>query len=297
MRYNPSLIHIVMRLSMTINKVLVTGSDGHIGRVTVLELRKHGYQVTPADKHPTQDWGTQIVDFEDLGQVIGVMQGHDAVIHLAAIPSPTVHTAEIVFRNNVLSTFNVLEAATILGIKNVVLASSLSALGSAYCHRPFDLVYAPIDEEHPLLSQDCYGLSKMIGEELAEGFVRRIPDMSLVSLRFTAVSEEEDASNWIHQVREQEGNNKAYGAFWTYVDVRDAAISCRLSMEYDTPGHEAFYISAPNIFSEEPIEDLLAKYYPGDYPIDDSIKGNTSPVDCSKAERLLGWTPRYTLFM
>lgn len=280
---------------MAINKVLVTGSDGRIGRVTVLELREHGYQVTPADKHPTQDWGTQIVDFEDLGQVIGVMQGHDAVIHLAAIPSPMVHTSDVVFHNNVISTFNVLEAASILGIKNVVLASSLSALGSAFCHRPFDLVSIPIDEEQPLLSQDCYGLSKMIGEELAEGFVRRDPDMSLVSLRFTAVSANDDPSNWIHQRREQDIDEAAYGAFWTYVDVRDAAASCRLSMEYDTPGHEAFYISAPNIYRKEPIEDLLTKFYPGEYPIADDIKGNRSPVDCSKAERLLGWTPQYLL--
>jgi len=282
---------------MAINKVLVTGSDGRIGRVTVRELREHGYQVTPTDLHPTQNWGTQIVDFEDLGQVIGVMHGHDAVIHLAAIPSPTVHTADVVFRNNVISTFNVLEAATILGIKNVVLASSLSALGSAYPHRPFEVLQLPIDEEHPLLSQDCYGLSKMIGEELAEGYVRRVPDMSLVSLRFTAVSDNDDPDNWIHERHTGNIDETEAGAFWTYVDVRDTARSCRLGMEYDTPGHEAFYITAPNTFRDEPVEELLAKFHPGEYTIPENIKGNVSPVDCSKAERLLGWTAKHTSYM
>ena len=82
---------------MTIRKVLVSGSDGKIGRVTVRELIDHGYQVTPADKQRTQAWNTQVVDFEDLGQVIGIMNGHDAVIHLAAIPSPEAHTADVVF--------------------------------------------------------------------------------------------------------------------------------------------------------------------------------------------------------
>lgn len=277
---------------MAIQKVLVTGSDGRIGRVTVADLREHGYEVTAADKHPTQMWRTQHVDFEDLGQVIGVMHGHDAVIHLAAIPSPTVHTAEVVFRNNIMSTFNVLEAATILGIKNVVLASSLSALGYAYRHRPFNPVYVPIDEEHPLLSQDTYGLSKMMGEELAEGFLRRTPDMSLVSLRFTAVFDE-NALEWVRKRREQSADQESDGAFWTYVDVRDVATSCRLSMEYDTPGHEAFYITAPHIYRKEPIEELLAKFYPGDYPVAENITGTASPVDCSKAEQLLGWKPRY----
>lgn len=277
---------------MSIEKVLVTGSDGHIGQFTVEELQSNGYQVTPADKFPKRNWGTQIVDFEDLGQVVGVMHGHDAVIHLAAIPTPTRHTADVVFRNNVISTFNVLEAATILGINNVVMASSLSALGYAYYHRHFEPMTIPIDEEHPLLSQDSYGLSKMIGEELAEGFVRRTPDMSLVSLRFTWVIGE-NARQFVVKLRDKTDNYEPYGAFWTYVDVRDAALACRLSMEYATAGHEAFYISAPNIYRKEPIRDLLKACYPDDYPIADHITGDTSPVDCSKAERLLGWQARY----
>src|SRR5690606_26930052 len=256
------------------------------------ELQEHGYEVTAADLHPTQPWLTQLINFEDLGQVIGVMQGHDAVIHLAAIPSPVRHTAEVVFRNNVMAHFNVLEAATILGIKNVVTASSLSALGYAYRHRHFNPVRIPIDETHPLLSQDTYGLSKMVGEVLCEGFLRRTPDMSLVSLRFTAVIDDDWRVSFIQ--RQQEGNAGRFsGAFWTYVDVRDAALSCRLSMEYDRPGHEAFYITAPNIYLNEPVEELLKQHYPGDYPVADHIRGQVSPVDCSKAERLLGWKARY----
>jgi nucleoside-diphosphate-sugar epimerase len=277
---------------VSINKVLVTGSDGLIGRYTVQELLNHDYKVTPADIRPTQEWNTQIVDFEDLGQVVGVMQGHDAVIHLAAIPTPSRHTADVVFRNNVITAFNVLEAATILGIKNVVMASSLSALGSAWRHRDFEPVYIPIDEPHPLLSQDCYGLSKMIGEELADGYIRRIPDMSIKSLRFTAVIEDEPKS-WMKTQIESSDDDIPNGAFWTYVDVRDTAMSCRLAMEYDVAGHEAFYITAPNTHRNEPVEELIVKHYPGNYPIADHIKGSVSPVDCSKAERLLGWKARY----
>lgn len=277
---------------MSIKKVLVTGSDGRIGQATVRELQEHGYEVTPADIMPRQEWNTQIINFEDLGQVIGVMQGHDAVIHLAAIPSPIRHTNEVVFRNNVVTTFNILEAATILGIKNAVMASSISALGYAFRYRHFDPLYIPIDEAHPQLSQDSYGLSKMVGEQLAEGFLRRTPDMSLVSLRFTLVAD----TNIIERLkerREQPAITEPFGAFWTYVDVRDAAVSCRLSIEYDKPGHEAFYIAAPIIYRKEPIQDLLRQCYPGDYPIADHITGDTSPVDCSKAEKLLGWKAQY----
>ena len=278
---------------MTIRRVLVSGSDGRIGRATVNELQDHGYEVKPADLNPTQSWGTQIVDFEDLGQVIGVMQGQDAVIHLAAIPSPDLHSADVVFRNNVISTFNVLEAATILGIKNITLASSISALGYAYRHRPFNPEYLPIDEAHPMLSQDCYGLSKMIGEELASGYLRRNPDMSLVSLRFTAVIDEAGRDG-LREARAQPTRaDVTYGAFWTYVDLRDAAYACRLALERNIAGHEAFYICAPEIYRSDNIEELLARHFPGNYPVAQHIRGRTSPVDCSKAERLLGWTARY----
>jgi len=278
---------------MGLGNVLVSGSDGRIGRATVAELAAHGYDVTPADRNPRQPWDTQQVDFTDLGQVIGVMQGHDAVIHLAAIPSPTLHTAEVVVRANVMSTFNVLEAAAILGVSNITMASSISALGYAFRHRPFNPLYLPIDEAHPLLSQDCYGLSKMIGEELAEGFLRRIPKMSLVSLRFTFVVTDE-ARSWLPAAREQPTDDvSTYGAFWTFVDVRDAASACRKALEYDQPGHEAFYICAPIIYRKDDIRDLMAKHFPGDYPIADALRGNASPVDVGKAEALLGWKARY----
>lgn len=278
---------------MTGKRVLVSGSDGRIGRATVEELHAHGYEITPADLNPRQPWGAQQVDFTDLGQVIGVMQGHDAVIHLAAIPSPDAHTAEVVFRANVMSTFNVLEAATILGISNIIMASSISALGYAFRHRPFNPLYLPIDEAHPLLSQDCYGLCKMVGEELAEGFQRRVPEMSLASLRFTFVVDDE-AWSWLPAARAQPtDNHSTYGAFWTFVDARDAAAACRLALEYKQPGHEALYICAPTIYRKEDIRDLMAKHFPGDYPIGDAVRGTVSPVDAKKAERLLGWKARY----
>ena len=277
---------------MSIQKVLVTGSDGRIGSVTVQELRDHGYEVTGADLHPKQPWGTKIVDFEDLGQVLGIMHAHDAVIHLAAIPNPLQHTAEVVFRNNVMSTFNVLEAATILGINNIVMASSISALGHAFPFNHFNPERIPIVEDDPMRSQDCYGLSKMVGETLCEGFHRRTPTMSLKSLRFTSVLDERNREFFVQQVNENQEPTFS-GAFWTFIDVRDCATSCRLAMEYTEPGHEAFYINASHIYTRQPVEELLRKHFPDDYPIADHIKGSTSPVDPGKAERLLGFKPRY----
>jgi nucleoside-diphosphate-sugar epimerase len=275
-------------------KVLVTGSEGMIGRVVVQDLDEHGYQVTPVDKISSRNLRTKVVDCEDLGQVISMLRGHDAVIHLAAIANPDRYPAEIVFRNNVMSSFIILEAAAILGIKKVVMASSISALGFAFAVQHFNPQVLPIDEEHPFLSQDAYGLSKMTGELLAEGFQRRIPDLSLVSLRFSFVISDETRAGYLKSLQtQQQISDSLASVFWTYTDVRDAAASCRLALQVDHPGHEAFYIIAPQIIGDSRIEDLLAQYYPGDYPVAAHICGRTSPIDCSKAERILGWKAGY----
>ena len=279
---------------MDIQKVLVTGSEGLIGRRVVQDLNEHGYQVTSIDRYSTRKWDTKIVDCEDLGQVISVMKGHQAVIHLAAIPNPIGHPMQVVFRNNVMSTYNVLEAAATLGIKNVVMASSISALGTAFMTHPITPLYVPIDEGHPLLSQDSYGLSKMVGEALADGFARLILDFALVSLRFSLTVNDEVRGRFARFIQDQQDLQDLYaGVFWTYVDVRDAATACRLAMERNQPGHEAFFIAAPNIFLKVAVEELLAQYYPGDYPVAAHIQGRASPVDCKKAERLLGWKAVY----
>ena len=274
-------------------KVLVTGSEGRVGRAAVRELREHGCQVTLVDRHGERRNDVYRVDLQDLGQVLGAMHGHDAVVHMAAIASPRDDPAEVVFRNNVMSTFNVLEAAALLGVRKIVLASSISALGHAFRHRHFTPLQLPLDETHPLLSQDSYGLSKMVGEELAEGYARRIPQMAISSLRFTWVLDREDLT--IARRARARGESSGGGAFWSWVDVRDAARACRLAVENSRPGHEAFYIAAPEIRLDIPIEDLLARHFPGDYPVAPELRGTLSPVDCSKARRLLGWEARWNL--
>ena len=262
---------------MATMKTLVSGSDGRIGQATVKELQDHGYAVTVADIESRGTWNTQLVDFTDLGQVIGVMQGHDAVVHLAAIPSPEAHTNEVVFSNNVVSTFNVLEAAAILGVKKVVIASSISALGYAYRHRYFHPLYLPIDEAHPLLSQDSYGLSKMVGETLAEGFLRRTPDMSIVSLRFTLVVDEGERE-WIRAGFGSSRRHRGYLRASGLLDVRDAASACRLALEYSQPARSLF-INAPYIYRSDDIRDLRLEHYPGDTP-SPAYSRAVSLVDC-----------------
>ena len=242
--------------------VLVTGGSGMVGRAVAADLQKHGYRVKNVDLQPAASQiHTVRADLTDLGQVYGVLAGVDAIVHLAAIPAPGSHPPDVVFETNVLSTFNVLQAGAALGVKRIVIASSLSALGLAYKTLPVELFYFPIDEAHPLLAQDVYGISKEIGETLADGIVRRVPDLSVTSFRFPFLTGPATASNALRHWR---GSPEAGASIlWSYLDVTDAALVIRQALEAALPGHEPFYVAAPDTFMDEETFTLLAKHFPG----------------------------------
>ncbi len=250
-----------------------------VGRAVVVDLQQHGYRVKNVDLQPAPQIHTVRADLTDLGQVYGVVAGVDAIVHLAAIPAPGGHAPDVVFETNVLSTFNVLQAGAALGVKQIVIASSLSALGLAYKLLPVELSYFPIDEAHPLLAQDVYGISKEIGETLADGFARRCPDLSITSFRFPFLTAPNKASNALKHWR----NNPEAGAsiLWSYLDVRDAAAVIRQALQAALPGHESFYVAAPDTFMDEETMTLLAKHFPGVPWVAEKVQGFASPIDCS----------------
>lgn len=271
--------------------ILVTGGSGKLGRAVIADLRQHGYEVRNADRQPLEAVRTVHTDLCNLGQVYGVMHGVDAVAHLAAIPAPGGYPPEVVFQNNVISTFNVLQAAAVLGIKKVVLAGSLSALGLAYKFRPVTLQYLPIDEAHPMLAQDAYGISKIVGDEVARGFARRDPALSLITLHLPLLTED------VQQTAAHLRQRLDFGAtvLWSYLDTRDAAAVIRQALELGHTGHDIFYLAAPTTFADVPTGDLIRTYYP-DVPFDPArLPGITSPIDCRRATEILGFNPLLTI--
>ena len=279
-------------------EVVVTGGSGLAGHHVVADLVAHGFAVTNVDRTQAEQAGSvyRHADVGDLGQVYGCLRGAEAVVHLAAIPRPGSETNEVVFRTNVLSTFHVLEAAANLGIPRVILASSVSVLGFPFFYRPISPQYVPVDEDHPVLAQDPYALSKVLSEEMGKAFVRRT-GMTVVSLRFA----------WIHTAitfRQQVcplRDNPAGGAanLWSYVDARDVAQACRRALEADVSGHEAFFVAAPNSFMTIPTADLVRRYYPATALTyaESGLTDCPSLLNSAKAARMLGYRAEYTWSM
>jgi len=273
-------------------KILVTGGSGKAGKWVINELLENDYEVTNVDLKPSTQAHTFYVDLCDLGQTFGVVEGKDAIVHLAAIPWPGEHAPEVVFRNNMMSTFNVLQAACVLGVKKIVLAGSESALGFPFFFRRFSPEYLPIDEDHPLLAQDAYGLSKILIEELARGFVRRDPSLSIISLRLSYIIPPDAYANELRQAWADVQNNDFN--LWAYIDARDVARAFRLALEYPQPGFDAFYIAAPDTLMREPTLQLVEQRYPGVRRVAEGFGGRMSPLDCRRAEKVLGFTAQHT---
>ncbi len=272
-------------------KVLITGGSGKIGKYVLKELEGR-YELTNFDIVEPTDSKHEFVkgDITKLEDLEKVMPGHEAVIHLAAIPHPLVDPPEKVMFINTMGTFNALEAAAKNGVKKFIAATSDSALGFVFQEHHFLPEYIPIDEEHPLKPQDPYGLSKLVNEETCKMYTRRY-DMTTICLRPCFVWFPEDAESYTKLLNNPERGAKG---IWVYTAVYDIARAFRLALEVEGLKHEAFFICADSSYAPDyDTLDLLNKYYPGIKDIDPSFKGNMSPISCAKAERLLGFKAQH----
>lgn len=172
-------------------RILVTGGMGDVGRPMVRWLLDKGHEVRVLDLkcEPTIEGAEcregSIMNFEKLHDH---MQGMEGVIHLAALREPGMAAETEIFHVNVDGTFNIFRAAADAGIKRVVCASSINALGYNFgiTFPQGQLRYLPIDEEHLTYTTDPYSFSKGMIEEIGRYFWRREGITSLF-LRYPAV--------------------------------------------------------------------------------------------------------------
>lgn len=281
-------------------KVLVTGAAGRLGRAVTTELLEHDYAVVAVDRVPRAQSLPEHVphirlDARDIGQVAGAMRGCTAVINLGAIPRPGNDPDEVVFANNTAATFAVLQAASLLGVQAVAHASSCSAYGTPYSPEHTHAHYVPVDEDHPLENHDPYGLSKEVDERTAQMFCRR-DEMSIGCLRFHWVSDRDEQLAAVEGRRNRRNPDHELRNLWSYIDIRDAARACRLTIEAarDRPfGFAPLNIVAADTLAEEPTEKLITSMAP-DIEIRASLPGCTGTFAIDRARDVIGWEPRHS---
>jgi len=277
--------------------VIVTGGSGKTGSHVIRALIDHGYRPVNLDTVPPRrhDAPFSAVDMTDFGQVLDAFRGIDmrhggaeALIHLAAVPGPGHRPDEVTFRANVTSTYNVFAAATRLGVRRVVWASSSSVMGAPFGTAPPP--YAPLDEAVPVRAEWSYALSKVLGEEMARQFSALNPQIPFVGLRIANIMEPEDyvgfADFW------SDSHARAWN-LWAYVDVRDVAAAVRLGLEAEVTGAELFIVAAADTVMDRPSRTLMAEVYPG-VPVREALGEFESLMSSAKARERLGYTPRHS---
>ena len=280
-----------------VEKVVVTGGSGRAGEYIIAELAANGYEVHNADavapragspSNAAQFWR---IDVTDYGEVLNALTGADAVIHMAAIPAPNMDPEHKVFRINMMANWNVLEAAEVHGIGRICMASSINAVGAGWGSKLYTPEYYPVDENHPTRVEDAYSQSKWLGEEMGEAFVRRRPGkVQIANMRFHGLWDPETAKQHLESGDKTSIDGRYPMGFWSWVGRHDAARACRLSIEKEFGGHEAFFINATDTVLEIPTMTALEAVHP-EVEIREPLPGFTSPLSVKKSEELLGWVP------
>jgi UDP-glucose 4-epimerase len=279
-------------------KLLITGVHGKVGRATVAAAQAAGHHVTGVDlgraSFDRPEPGApryQQADLTDAGSAYALVARtkFDAVIHSAAIPEPTGNPPHVVFHNNLMGTFNLLEAAVRLGVPRFVNVSSETVPGFFFPERPFLPDYLPIDEDHPVRPQDPYALAKSFGEQLCDAAVAR-SDIKAISIRPSWVQNDDNyAHNLGPQIRDPD---EPSAGFWAYIDVEDLADALLLAAASELPGHEVFYIASPDVASTLTLPELVARHHGDALPVRPLDRPDGGSISIAKARRLLGYDPK-----
>lgn len=173
-------------------RVLVTGGAGFIGSHLVNRLVIEGHDVVVLDNLSSGSLNN-IKSHIEAGNIVfvngdlkercvaeNVMQDIDVVFHFAANPEVRVSTTnpEVHFRENIVATFNLLEAMRLKNVKEMVFASSSSVYGEPEV--------IPVDEEYPVRPVSVYGASKASCEALIHAY-SKLYGIKAVVLRYANI--------------------------------------------------------------------------------------------------------------
>ncbi len=277
-------------------RVAVTGAGGRLGRAVCAELLAAGCAVVGIDRTDPHD-GTaegpvvrRVLDLRSGESLKAALEGCDAVVHLAALPTPAAGTPAQVWGENCETAGAALFAAADAGIRAFVLASSQSALGLAWAETIVPPAYLPADEDHPCWPSDAYSASKLAGELLAAAWCRR-GALDVRCLRFPVIWD--PAARDEHVRRRLDAPDQAAKSLWAYVDLRDAARAVRLCLERPRAGFEILNVTAARAFAPAPVAELVERFFPRLRDIRVPLAADTALFDPRRAEAAIGFRARH----
>lgn len=282
-------------------RIVFTGGSGKAGRHVVPYLLARGHQVFNLDLVPLDHPGvnTLVTDLADSGQTFNALSMHfdfdglttgagpakiDAVVHFAAIPRILIKPDNTTFTTNVTSTYNVIEAATKLGVRKVIIASSETTYGVCFAEGDKDYHRFPLEEDYDVDPMDSYGLSKVVNEKTARAFAMRT-GADIYALRIGNVIEPHEYARFPSFLADPPSRKRNA---WSYIDARDLGQIVDLCLAKDGLGFQVFNAVNDEITANEPTEAFLKKWAPGT-PLSRSMQGFEAPLSNRKIREVLGF--------
>lgn len=287
-------------------RIFLTGGSGKAGRHVVPYLLEQGHTVTNVDRAPLGLDGVTDLDVEltDLGQVLSALRmpanfeeldhieepAYDAIVHLAAVPAILLKADNATYANNVVSTWNVLEAAAVLGIRKVVFASSETTYGVCFARGERRPEYLPVDEEHPTVPEDAYATSKVVNEVTARSVQRRT-GADVYGLRINNVIEPHEYAELFPGFVDEPAKRRRN--IFAYIDARDLGLAIERCLRTDGLGFEMFNIANAEHSVRATTSELVAQFYDG-VEVRREMGEHETFYSIDKARRLLGYEPQHS---
>jgi UDP-glucose 4-epimerase len=285
-------------------RILVTGSAGHLGEALVRVLRAEGREAVGLDLLASPFTGV-IGSVADRDLVRESLTGVTAVLHTATLHKPHIgsHDRQAFVETNITGTLVLLEEAVTAGVGSFVFTSTTSAFGRALSPHP-GAPAAWITEDVTPVPRNVYGVTKTAAEDLCE-LVSTDHELPVVVLRTSRFFPEADDRDEVRAAYD-DANVKANEYLYRRVDIEDV-VSAHLLAAAQAPGlgFGWYIVSATTPFARDDAADLatdaqkvVRRLFP-DHEAEYERRGWTMfprldrVYDNARARAELGWMPRY----
>lgn len=292
-------------------KCLVVGGSGYVGRELIRQLAQRGDEVYVLGRSGQPEnmpgvWlNGDITRPDTIKAALGSHQ-FDVIHHVASLPGDTGDPVQMV-TVNLLGLTHMLVYSRDTEVKRFVLSSSISALEwyPATKFNPPD--YMPVDEEHPARPKDMYASTKRMQEILALTFYHQY-GLPVTALRLTAVvgpGGRGGGRGWREFAEMLQAGESVQIPHFSldelchYVDIRDVARMHIVAAEHPNAVGQIFNCCGPIPTRGTEFAAIIEQITPGikvetGFPWS-MAQGGEITFDMSKAKRLLGFEPQYTL--
>ncbi len=280
-------------------KIFVTGANGHIGCNTVRELLKSGYSVKALVRKTSDLRGLSGLDLEicygdvqNRQSLIDGSRGCQCIIHLAAVYQYFAKSRREIMLPAIEGTRNIFEAAHQNDIQRIIYTSSSMTVG----HTSDPLVKRKVQDWIPDSTRDVYSLAKRDSEKIAWDLSEKL-GIPMIALLPGAVLGRYDyqvtPSNRVI-VDMLKGLGLTMETQLPLVDVRDVARVHAQAVKQGKSGARYFVLSDPVDlkYLGKSIQELIGRYVPH-LPTPRIMNIMTGSI-MESVGRLTGWTPPLT---